>query len=132
MWDSDIRQRLTYGDHDALAEVYDRYGRTVYAVAMGVTLSAEVAEAVTVSTFHTLWDRPLSYDPTQATLSGWLARMAHLRSVSWLRESTSQVPSGQAVDMAYFHGLTYHQIAAKLGIPESTAKARLQAGLRGL
>jgi RNA polymerase sigma-70 factor (ECF subfamily) len=138
MWDSEIRQRLTYGDQDALAEVYDLCGRTVYAVALRVTGEPEVASRVVLEAFASVWHRPLSYDPAQASLRGWLAMTAHRKSVEWLRdnESTRRDPDGhltrQAVELAYFHGLTYHQIAAKLGVPESTAKSRLRAGLRGL
>lgn len=37
-----------------------------------------------------------------------------------------------AVMLAYFGGLTYRQVATKLGIPEGTAKSRLRDGLTTL
>jgi RNA polymerase sigma-70 factor (ECF subfamily) len=136
MWDTDIRQRLAYGDQDALAEVYDLCGRTVYAVALAVTRRPEVAEQVALEVFTSLWDRPLAYDPAHASLRGWLAMLSHRGAVEWLRHN-GHVPAPveatltrQTVELAYFHGLTYHQIAAKLRIPETTAQARLKAGLR--
>jgi RNA polymerase sigma factor (sigma-70 family) len=36
----------------------------------------------------------------------------------------------QAIDLAYFGGRTYRQVAEVLGIPEGTAKSRLRLGLR--
>jgi RNA polymerase sigma-70 factor (ECF subfamily) len=148
MRDSDIRQRLAYGDQDALAEVYDLYSRTVYAVALSVTCEPVVAEQVTVDAFVCLWDRPLAYDPAQASVRGWLAMLAHRKAVEWLRDngSAGSTPvrarpaalaalpelTRQAVELAYFNGLTYSQIARELGIAESTAKFRLRAGLREL
>jgi RNA polymerase sigma factor (sigma-70 family) len=36
----------------------------------------------------------------------------------------------QAIDLAYFGGRTYRQVAEDLGIPEGTAKSRLRLGLR--
>jgi RNA polymerase sigma-70 factor (ECF subfamily) len=37
-----------------------------------------------------------------------------------------------AVQLAYYEGLTYVQVASKLGIPEGTAKSRLRAALAKL
>ncbi|MBP2322419.1 RNA polymerase sigma-70 factor (ECF subfamily) [Kibdelosporangium banguiense] len=148
MRDSDIRQRLAYGDQDALADVYDLYSGTVYAVALAVTCDATVAEEITVEAFVGLWDRPLAYDPGQASLRGWLAMQAHRRSVEWLRDNNipaqrveperpvalAALPelTRQAIELAYFHGRTYQQVAIELGIPANTAKSRLRAGLRDL
>jgi RNA polymerase sigma-70 factor (ECF subfamily) len=36
----------------------------------------------------------------------------------------------QAIQLAYFEGKTYRQVAEVLGIPEGTAKSRLRLGLR--
>ncbi|MFC0115127.1 RNA polymerase sigma factor [Kibdelosporangium aridum] len=60
MVDGDIRQRLAYGDHNALAEVYDLHSAAVYAVALSVTSDTTVAEDITVNVFVSLWSRPLS------------------------------------------------------------------------
>ncbi|ONI73267.1 hypothetical protein ALI144C_45985 [Actinosynnema sp. ALI-1.44] len=147
--DGDSRQRLVYGDHSALAEVYESYGASVYAVALCVTGDTAVASDITVDAFVRLWDRPLAYDPSQASLKCWLAMLAHRLAVDWLRENniapgdrvTADRPvalaalpdlTRQAVELAYFDGRTYQQIAIELGIPAGTAKARLRAGLREL
>jgi RNA polymerase sigma factor (sigma-70 family) len=38
-------------------------------------------------------------------------------------------PQRRALDLAYFHGYTYRQVAHELGIPEGTAKSRLRLAL---
>jgi len=49
-----------------------------------------------------------------------------------VRAALDQLPDDQrrAVQLAYFGGRTYRQVADELGIPEGTAKSRLRLGLR--
>jgi RNA polymerase sigma-70 factor (ECF subfamily) len=49
-----------------------------------------------------------------------------------VRNALDVLPEEQrrAIQLAYFGGLTYRQVAEELGIPEGTAKSRLRLGLR--
>jgi RNA polymerase sigma-70 factor (ECF subfamily) len=49
-----------------------------------------------------------------------------------VRAALDVLPAEQrrAVDLAYFAGQTYRQVAETLGIPEGTAKSRLRLALR--
>jgi RNA polymerase sigma-70 factor (ECF subfamily) len=48
-----------------------------------------------------------------------------------VRAEVSRLPSEQraAIELAYFGGRTYRQVAQELGIPEGTAKSRMRLGL---
>ena len=48
-----------------------------------------------------------------------------------VRTALEKLPEAQrqALDLAYFHGYTYRQVAEMLGIPEGTAKSRLRLAL---
>jgi RNA polymerase sigma factor (sigma-70 family) len=48
-----------------------------------------------------------------------------------VRTAVDLLPEAQrrAVELAYFHGYTYRQVAAALGIPEGTAKSRMRLAL---
>jgi DNA-directed RNA polymerase specialized sigma24 family protein len=76
MSDMDLCARLTAGDLDALADAYDEHGSYVYGVAVKVTGSQAFAEEVTQHVFVTLWEHPLSYDPSLGPLRGWLVSRA--------------------------------------------------------
>ncbi|HEY4397932.1 MAG TPA: sigma-70 family RNA polymerase sigma factor, partial [Acidimicrobiia bacterium] len=49
-----------------------------------------------------------------------------------VRSALEVLPDEQrrAIQLAYFGGKTYRQVAEVLGIPEGTAKSRLRLGLR--
>jgi RNA polymerase sigma factor (sigma-70 family) len=49
-----------------------------------------------------------------------------------VRDAVQDLPSEQrdAIQLAYFGGRTYREVAIELGIPEGTAKSRLRLGLR--
>jgi RNA polymerase sigma-70 factor (ECF subfamily) len=48
-----------------------------------------------------------------------------------VRAEVSRLPDDQraAIELAYFGGRTYRQVAEELGIPEGTAKSRMRLGL---
>ena len=49
-----------------------------------------------------------------------------------VRAEVEKLPPEQreAIELAYFGGRTYRQVADELGIPEGTAKSRMRLGLR--
>lgn len=51
-----------------------------------------------------------------------------------VREAVAELPPDQrnAIELAYFQGLTHHEIAARTDVPLGTVKGRLRLGLRKL
>jgi RNA polymerase sigma-70 factor (ECF subfamily) len=47
------------------------------------------------------------------------------------RAAVAALPAGQrrAIELAYFGGLSYRQVASAVGVPEGTAKSRMRLGL---
>ena len=72
-------------DEKALAELYDRYGHTVYALGLRVTGDAGAAEEISIDTFWQLWQQADRYDPRQGSLLNWLLTMARSRALDRLR-----------------------------------------------
>lgn len=81
---------LGAGDHDALAELYRRYGGAVWGVARRVCNDRTLAEDVTQTVFVDLWRRPQRFDPSRGGLRPWLMAQAHARAVDAVRSEAAR------------------------------------------
>ena len=81
---------LAAGDHDALAELYRRYGGAVWGVARRVCDDRTLAEDVTQTVFVDLWRRPQRFDPARGALRPWLMAQAHARAVDAVRSESAR------------------------------------------
>jgi RNA polymerase sigma factor (sigma-70 family) len=79
-----LAARFADGDPDAVREVYQAYGRLVYAVAYKVLGNSSLAEDATQQTFVQAWRAAASYDPTRE-LGPWLATIARRAAISLYR-----------------------------------------------
>jgi RNA polymerase sigma-70 factor (ECF subfamily) len=170
--DALLASRLAAGDDRALAEVFDRFGRTVYGAALRIVGDGASAQDVVQDVFVELWSHPDRYDPAVGPLSTYLVLMTRHRAMdlvrselrriarqerhhrlapvqrlespgeevlaadaaSTIRAAVRLLPDGQrrVVELAYFEGLTYREVALAAGIPEGTAKSRLRLALAKL
>ncbi len=62
------------------------------------------------------------------------AEMMSLIDVQRVATAMSQIsqPEREAIELAYFQGHTYREVASVLGVPEGTIKTRIRSGLRRL
>lgn len=91
MGDADVRDAdhlvsaLRARDERALAQLYDRYGGAVYALALRVTGDPGAAEEISVDAFWQLWQQAERFDATQGSLANWLFTIARSRAIDRLR-----------------------------------------------
>jgi RNA polymerase sigma-70 factor (ECF subfamily) len=72
-------------DERALAQIYDRYGGALYALALRVTGDRGAAEEISVDTFWQLWQQADRFDGTQGSLQNWLFTIARSRAIDRVR-----------------------------------------------
>jgi RNA polymerase sigma-70 factor (ECF subfamily) len=83
--------RIRAGDQQAMSELYDRYSRVVYAVALRVLQDAAGAEDILQDVFLQLWRNPDAFDASRGNLAAWLAVIARHRSIDRLRKRRPEI-----------------------------------------
>jgi RNA polymerase sigma-70 factor, ECF subfamily len=78
--------RIRAGDQKALSELYDRYSKVVYGVALRILHDTGAAEDLLQDIFLQLWRKPDAFDSSRGSLAAWLAVIARHRSIDRLRQ----------------------------------------------
>jgi RNA polymerase sigma-70 factor (ECF subfamily) len=85
--DAEIVVRLQRREPQALAELYDRYGRIVYALILRVVRDTGIAEDLVQETFLRVWNRVHAFDAQKGAIGPWLLAVARNRAIDYLRSA---------------------------------------------
>lgn len=80
-----LLERVRKGDQPAMAEVFDKYGRAVYSVALRILKDSGHAEDVMQEIFFQIWRNSESFVPGRGSLGAWLVVVARNRAIDMLR-----------------------------------------------
>lgn len=176
--DLSLVQRIAAGDERAVAELYDRYGSVLYAVAYRILGERADAEEVVMETFAQVWREATRFEAERGSVPAWLTMMARSRALDQVRsrdrrdrlasnaarEDDSQSPAmgvygtdptheaeqserrrrvmdamgslspvqREAIELAYYEGLSQSEIAERLNEPLGTIKTRVRLGMMKL
>jgi RNA polymerase sigma-70 factor (ECF subfamily) len=167
--DEALPAQMARGDEGALAELYDRFGRVAYGLAVRVLRDPALAQDAVQDAFLGAWRTAASFDPARGTTSTWLMTLVHRRAVDLVRREDRRkteplegapVASGdtteeeaavreerrrvqaalaqlapdqrEALELAYYGGLTQSELAERLDVPLGTVKSRMFVGLAKL
>ena len=76
---------ITQRQEAALAQLYDRYNRLVFSLALAIINDRAVAEEITLDVFMRVWQKAATYRPDQAKVSTWLTHIARHHAIDVLR-----------------------------------------------
>ena len=88
--DADLAARLQSRDPQALAELYDRYGRIAYSLIVRVVRDGALAEDLVQETFLRVWNRAQGFDAQRGALGPWLLAVARNRAIDYLRSASGR------------------------------------------
>lgn len=89
--DADLVRRLQRRDPRAMADLYDRYGRLVYALIVRVVRDGGIAEDLVQETFLRVWNRVQGFDAERGGLGAWLLAVARNRAIDYLRSAAGRM-----------------------------------------
>ena len=83
--DSGLIRRLKQREPQAMADLYDRYGRLAYSVIYRIVRNAAAAEDLVQETFLRIWNRIQAFDEGKGALGPWVLTVARNRAIDYLR-----------------------------------------------
>jgi RNA polymerase sigma-70 factor (ECF subfamily) len=83
--DDELVAAMVAGEAAALAALYDRHSRVVFALIVRIMGDRETAEDLVQEVFLRVWQQASSFDETRGTLRSWLCTIAHNLSLNELR-----------------------------------------------
>jgi len=115
--DAQILQRVAAGDQSALGELYDRFSRPLFAVALRVLNDAAEAEDVLHDVFVTLWEKAPDFESSRGHAFSWALTLTRNRAIDRVR---SRKRRAEIITEALPSDLGYDEAAdAKLDAPGS-------------
>lgn len=141
--DARLADAVAAGEEAALAELYARHGREVFAVARGMVGHVPAAGDVVAEVFVELWESPEGFDPRLGPLRSHLLLLARRSSLEQLRsegpvQGTLDVELDRLADdrrileLAFLDGYSCLELALMVDATEDEMKQRLGIGLRRL
>jgi RNA polymerase sigma-70 factor (ECF subfamily) len=88
--DTALIRQIVYHRTEALSELYDRYSRLVFSLALQTIGDPATAEEITQDVFVRVWEKAGTYREEQAKVSTWLTSITRYRSIDLLRQRGSR------------------------------------------
>src|ERR1035438_8326487 len=96
--DAALIVRLQRHDPQALADLYDRYGRLAYSLILRVVRDTGVAEDLVQETFLRVWNRAQGLDADRGSVGAWLLAVARNPAIDYQRSTTGRARNTLEMD----------------------------------
>jgi RNA polymerase sigma-70 factor (ECF subfamily) len=127
-------------EQTALAEMYDRYGRLAYGLAVRVLRDEALAEDAVQEAFLAVWRAAPRFVPERGRASTWILTLVHRRAVDLVRReerrrtdslATVPEPGGAAADEDVVLRLQRQRVQQALGLLPDPQREALELAYYG-
>lgn len=89
--DEKLVSLIAQSREQALAQLYDRYHRLIFSLALVIVNDRATAEEVTLDVFMRVWQKAGTYRAEQAKVSTWLTHIARHHAIDVLRRRAARL-----------------------------------------
>ncbi len=116
--DAKLLRRMAQGDKSALAELYDRFSRPLYATALRIVNDPSDAQDIVHDAFIALWEKAAVFEMERGTAFAWAVTLVRHRAIDRVR---SRRRRGELLASSLPSDLGYDENPAT-GVEESAAR----------
>lgn len=125
--DAQLVRRMAAGDKTALAELYDRFSRPLYATALRIVSDPAEAQDIVHDAFIALWEKAAMFETERGTAFSWAVTLVRHRAIDRVRSRRRRgelLAASFAADLGYDEDATVGADAtAALGDQASAVRA---------
>lgn len=92
-YEQNLIERVQAGDFAAVEELYGRYSRQAFGLALKILNSNEAAEDAVQDAFLRFWKQPRNFDARRGRFSTWLLSVVHNLCIDQLRRKRNKAVS---------------------------------------
>jgi RNA polymerase sigma-70 factor (ECF subfamily) len=118
---------------EALAQLYDRYRRLVYSIALAIVGEQATAEEITLDVFVRVWEKAESYQAERAKVSTWLIHITRNHAIDvWRRRKTRREAAAPPWNEAAYPAVGLQAADPQDVVELSQRQARVRAAVSQL
>jgi RNA polymerase sigma-70 factor (ECF subfamily) len=99
-------RRLREHDPEAMADLYDLYGRLLYVLIVRIVRNPSVAEDLVQESFLRAWNRSAQLSDEYTSVGPWLVMIARHCALDYLKSSQAHLSAQVAIEDAEFPAVT--------------------------
>ena len=133
--DSELARRLQRREPQAMADLYDRFGRLAYSLIYAIVRDTGIAEDLVQESFLRVWNRVHGFDPDRGALGPWLLAIARNRAIDHIRSASARMDRN-LFELDLFeraeHGTASHFVDIDRDVLNADAARRIKAAMAKL
>ena len=119
--DEQLIRLIVQSQEEALAQLYTRYHRLVFSLALAIVNDRATAEEITLDVFMRVWQKAATYQADQARVSTWLTHIARHHAIDVLRRRAARLDQ-----YAVHWEDTFSKVESSQPDPQESAEASLR------